>query len=177
MVRVHQLNYLKTSEDCSSQLIVVKVFGHSPKIENKTKKSAFPTPVQYGVEYSSQSNKAMESNIRHKVWKGRSIAVFSPVQFSSATQSCLTLHDPMDHSTPGLLVHHKLLESTQTHLHWVVDAIQPSHPLSSPSPPALNPSQHQGLFKWVSSSHQVTKILEFQLQHQSFQWTSRTDLL
>ena len=66
---------------------------------------------------------------------------------------------------------------TQTHVHWVSDAIQPSPPLSSPSPPALNLSQHQGLFKWVSSSHQVAKVLEFQLQYQSFQWTPRTDLL
>ena len=75
----------------------------------------------------------------------------------------------MNRSTPGLPVHHQLPEFTQTHVHWVSDVIQPSHPLSSPSPPALNLSQHQGLFKWVSSSHQVAKVLEFQLQHQSFQ--------
>ena len=87
------------------------------------------------------------------------------------------LCDTMDCSTPGLSDHHQLLESTQTHVHLVGDAIQPSHPLSSPSPPALNLSQHQGLFKWVSSSHQVAKVLlEFQLQHQSFQWTLRTNL-
>ena len=79
----------------------------------------------------------------------------SSVQFSSIAQLCPTLCDPMNHSTPGLPVHHQLLESTQTHVYWVGDAIQPSHPLSSPSPPALNLSQHQGLFKWVSSSHQV----------------------
>ena len=90
------------------------------------------------------------------------------VQFSSVAQSCLTLCDPMDCSMPGLPVHHQLPESTQTYVDWVGDAIQPSHPLSSPSLPALNLSQHQGLFKWVSSSHQVTKVLEFQLQHQSF---------
>ena len=89
------------------------------------------------------------------------------VQFSSVTQSCPILCDPMKHSTPGLPVHHQLLEFTQTHVHWAGDAIQPSHPLSSPSP-AFNLSQHQGLFKWVSSSHQMTKVLEFQLQHQSF---------
>ena len=83
----------------------------------------------------------------------------------------------MDCSTPGLPVHHQLLEFTQTHVHWVSDAIQPSHPLSSPSPPAFNLSQHQGLFKWVSSSHQVAKVLEFQLQHQSFQLIFRTDFL
>ena len=68
-------------------------------------------------------------------------------------------------------------EFTQTHIHWVGDAIQPSHPLSPPSPPAPNPSQHQGLFQWVNSSHEVSKVLEFQLQHQSFQRTPRTDLL
>ena len=84
---------------------------------------------------------------------------------------------PMNRSTPGLPVHHKLLEFTQTHAHQVGGAIQPSHPLSTPSPPAPNPSQHQGLFQWVSSSHEVAKVLEFQLQHQSFQWTPRTDLL
>ena len=95
----------------------------------------------------------------------------------SLTQSCPTLCDPMNPSTPGLPVHHQLLESTQTHVHQVSDAIQPSPPLSSPSPPAVNLSQHQGLFKWVSSSHQVAVLLEFQLQHQSFQWTPRTNLL
>ena len=99
------------------------------------------------------------------------------VQFSSVTQSCRTLCDPMNCSMPGLPVHHQLLESTQTHVHQVSDAIQPSHPLSSPFPPALNLSQHQGLFQWVSPLHQVAKVLEFQFQHQSFQWTSRTDLL
>ena len=102
---------------------------------------------------------------------------FSLVQFSSAAQLCPTLCDPMNRSTPGFPVHHQLPEFTQTHVHWVGDAIQPSHPLSSPSPPAFNLSQHQGLFKWVSSSHEVAKALEFQLQHQSFQWTLRTDLL
>ena len=99
------------------------------------------------------------------------------IQFSSVTQSCLTLCDPMNCSTPSLPVHHQLPESTQTHVHWVRDVIQPSHPLSSPSPPALNLSQHHGLFKWVSSPHQVAKELEFQLQHQSLQWTPRTDFL
>ena len=103
--------------------------------------------------------------------------IFLSVQFSSVTQSCLTLCDPMNHSTPGLLVHHQLPEFTQTHVHWVGDAIQPSHPLSSPSPPAFNLSQHQGLFIWISSLHQVAKVLEFQLQYQSFQWLFRTGFL
>ena len=79
--------------------------------------------------------------------------------------------------TPGLSVHHQLPESTQTHVHCVGDAIQPSHPLSSPSPPAISLSRHQSLFKWVSSSHQVAKVLEFKLQHQSLRWTPRTDAL
>ena len=96
------------------------------------------------------------------------------VQLSSAAQSCPTLCDPMNHSMPRLPVHHQLLEFTQTHVHWVGDAIQPSHSLL-PSSPALNLSQHQGLFKWVSSSHQVAKVLE--LQHQSFQWIFRIDFL
>ena len=99
------------------------------------------------------------------------------VQFSSVAQKCPTLCDPMNCSMPGLPVHHQLPELTQTHVHWVSDAIQPSHPLSSPSPPTFNLSQHQGLFKWVSSSHQVAKVLQFQLQHLSFQWTPRADLL
>ena len=99
------------------------------------------------------------------------------VQFSSVAQACLTLCNPMNCSMPGLPVHHQLPEFTQTHVHRVNDVIQPSHPLSSPSPPAPNSSQHQGLFRQVSSSHEVAKVLEFQLQHQSFQWTPRTDLL
>ena len=102
-------------------------------------------------------------------------ARFSSV--SSVAQLCPTLCDPIDCSTLGLPVHHQLPGFTQTHVHWVGDAIQPSHPLSSPSPPAFNLSQHQGLFKWVISSHQVAKVLEFQLQHQSFQWIFRTDFL
>ena len=89
--------------------------------------------------------------------------VNSSVQFSSVAQSCPTLCDPMNRSTPGLPVHHQLPEFTQTHVHQVSDAIQPSHPLSSPSPPAPNPSQHQGLFQRVNSSHEVAKGLEFQL--------------
>ena len=108
--------------------------------------------------------------------------VFPGFSFSMAAaaakslKSCPTLCDPMNHNTPGLPVHHQLPESTQTHVHQVSDAIQPSHPLSSPSPPSLNLSQHHTLFKWVSSSsHQVAKVLEF--QHQSFQWIFTTDFL
>ena len=86
----------------------------------------------------------------------RSFPLFLSVQFSHSVVS-----DSMDYSTPGLPVHHQLLEFTQTHVHWVGDAIQPSHPLLSPSPPALNLCQHQGLFKWVSSSQQAAKVLVF----------------
>ena len=88
---------------------------------------------------------------------------FSSVQFSSDAQSCPTLCDPMNRSTPGLPAHHQLPEFTQTHVHRVSDDIQPSHPLSFPSALAPNPSQHQSLFQWVDSSHEVAKVLEFQL--------------
>ena len=90
-------------------------------------------------------------------------AAISSVQFSSVAQSCPTLSDPMYHSTPGLPVHHQLSEFTQTQVHRVSDAIQPSRPLSSPFPPAPNSSQHQSLFQGVSSSYEVAKVLEFQL--------------
>ena len=109
----------------------------------------------------------------------KTIFTVSEIQFGSvqSLKSCLTLCDPMNCSTPGPPVHHQLPEFTQTHVHRVGGAIQPSHPLLSPSPPAPNPSQHQGLFQWVNSSHEVAKVLEFQLQHHSFQRTPRTDLL
>ena len=101
----------------------------------------------------------------------------SSAQFSSVTLSCPTLCDPMNHSMPGFPVYQQLPELAQTHVHRVGDAIQPSHPLLSPSPPAFSLSQHQGLFQWVSSLHQVAKVLELQRQHQSFQWIFRTDFL
>ena len=100
------------------------------------------------------------------------------VQLSTVQSlSHVRLRDPMNQSTPGLPAHHQLPEFTQTHVHWVSDAIQRSHPLSSPSPPAFNLCQHQGLFQWVSSSHKVAKILEFQLQHQSSSWIFGTYFL
>ena len=105
-------------------------------------------------------------NFKNKYW----------VPFSSVAQSCLTLCNPMNCSTPGFPVHHQLPESTQTHVHRVSDAIQPSHSLSSPSP-TFNLSQHQGLFQWVSSLHQVAKVLELLFQDQSFQCIIRTDFL
>ena len=93
------------------------------------------------------------------------MGISQETQFGSVAQSCPTLWDPMDYSTPGLPVHHQLPEFTQIHVHWVSDAIQPSHPLSSLSPPAFNLAQHPGLFQWVSSSNQVAKELELQLHH------------
>ena len=100
-----------------------------------------------------------------------------PWNCCSVAQLCLTLCDPMNRSTPGLPVHHQLPEFTQTHVHWVRDAIQPSHPLSYPFSPANNTSQHQSLFQWVNSSNEVAKVLEFQLEHHSFQRNPRADLL
>ena len=93
------------------------------------------------------------------------------------TKLCLTLCDPLDWSMPGFPVLHYLLEFVQTHVHWVSGTIQPSHLLSSPSLLALNLPQHQSLFQWVGSSHQMAKVLELQLQYQSFQWKFRVDFL
>ena len=121
-------------------------------------------------------NPLTKENLRQELYL---FAIFkkASVQFSSVTQSCPTLCDPMNRSTPGLPVHHQLPEFTQTHIHRVSDAIQLSHSLSSPSPPDPNASQHQSLFQWVNSSHEVAKVLEFQLQHHSLQRTPRNDLL
>ena len=108
-----------------------------------------------------------ENEMRYNYWITKSLpgviasSSFYSVQFSSVAQSCPTLRNPMNRSTPGLPVHHQLLEFTQTHVHQVGDIIQPSHSLSLPSPPASNPSQHQGLFQWVNSSCEVAKVLEF----------------
>ena len=114
--------------------------------------------------------------VLEEVWWSCSRAqqAISSVQFSHSVMSnSLRSHCCM----PGLPVHHQLPELAQTHVYQVSDAIEPSHPLSSPSPPVLNLSQHQGLFKWVCASYQMAKVLEFQLQYQSFQWIFRTDFL
>ena len=109
----------------------------------------------------SQTSVHSSSDTLHFFSVGK--VLISSVQFSSITQLCPTLSDPMNRSTPGLPVHHQLPEFTKTHVHRVSDAIQPSHPLSSPSSSAPNPSQHQILFQWVNSLHEVAKVLEFQL--------------
>ena len=116
-------------------------------------------------------------NLRNGIFSTISVNNDAISLFSSVAQLCSTLCDPMDCSTPGFPVHHKLPEPAQAHVHRAGDAIEPSYPLSSPSPPAFNLSQHQGLFQGVSSLHQVAKELELQLQHQSFQWVFRVDFL
>ena len=134
-----------------------------------------------GVRYTDDDN-VFEMHQKIK-WTGRKMNSFviknskEYNQFSSVTKLCPTLCNPMNPSTPGLPVHHLLPEFTQTHVHRVSDAIQPSHPLSSPSPPAPNPSQHQSLFQSANTSHEVAKVLEFQLQHLSLQRNPRADLL
>ena len=164
----------------------------SPSWASKRKKGLpFPSPCSHTLAYSripllnwwgwTQSRISAERP-SHRLsylvfiifYAVLTLTEFSSVQSLSRVQLFVT---PWTTACQALPVHHQLPESTQTRDHWVSDAIQPSHPLSSPSPPVLNLSQHQGLFKWVSSSHQVAKGLEFQLQHQFFQWTPRTDLL
>ena len=136
--------------------------SHTPK---PTGKSHFPLET-----HSFQRDSTLFFHIRIS-W------ILPLVQFTLAPQLCQTHCDPVDCSLPGFPVHRQPLELAQTHVYPVSDAIQPSHPLSSPSPPAFNLSQHRSLFKWVGSLYQVAKVLEFQLQHQSFQWIFRTDFL
>ena len=143
---------------------------------NPLQGGARATPCLLGGTITSGESQLGDKKRPHPYSETSSLYAELP-KFSSVAQSCLTLCNPMDHSTPGFHVHHQLLEPTQTQVHWVSDAIQPSHPLSNPASPAFNLSQHQGLFQWVSSSHQAAKVLEFHLQHQSFQWIFRTDLL
>ena len=125
------------------------------------------------TSWATREALCLKENARYKMTQANKHSV----QFSSVAQLCPTLCDPMYCSTPGLPVHHQLLEPTQTHVHCVSDAIQPSYPLLSPSPPAFNLSQHQGLFQSVGSLHQVASVLEPELHHLSFQWIFRTDLL
>ena len=153
----------------------MRVFGFTVSIPSICTSALW---VQYPVFVTSWVSpgltRASDCSLMAARWQ---ILFLSWIPFSSVAQSCPPVCDPMNHSMPGLPVDHQLPEFTQTHVHQVSDAIQPSHPLSSHSPPAPNPSQHQSLFQWVNSSHEVAKVLEFQLQHQSFQWTLRMDLL
>ena len=160
--------YPLSSEKVSNELdgMLMKAFLFNLHSTPKVKMFSVNTPSCLHAFGTAHSASVLSTSIHH-------ISQFS----SSAIQSCPTLCDPMDGSTPGLPVHHQLPEPAQTHVHWVGDALQPSHPLSSPSSPAFNLSQYQGLFQWVSSSHQVSKVLELQLQHQSFQRIFKTDRL
>ena len=137
------------------------------------------------VTYCSHLQIKMWEDVNHWIlWKHfpgpcslTKLSSFWAVCECVCAQSCLALCDPEGCSASGLPVHHRLPELTQTHVHWVGDAIQPSHPLLSPFPPTFNLSQHQSLFKWISFSHHVAKGLELQLHHQSCQWMFRTDFL
>ena len=121
--------------------------------------------------FSNTSSKPVQSSSKASVLQCSAFiivnlameTIFQHFQIRLVARSCPTLCDPMNHSTPGLPVYHQPPEFTQTHVHRVSDAIQPSHPLLSPSPLAPSPSQHQSLFQWVNSSHEVAKVLEFQL--------------
>ena len=159
-----------------------------PTKVSRVKPLVFPV-VMYGCENWTIKRAehwridSFKLRCRRRPWEGLESPLESkeikPVNPAAAKslQSCPTLCNHVDCSSPGFPVHYQVREFTQTHLHRVNDAIQPAHPRSSPSPPAPNPSQHQSLFQWVSSSHQVVKVLEIQLQHQSFQWIFRIDFL
>ena len=128
------------------------------------------------LRYQTQQ-KQTNLKLSPNVWGSHCSSHYYCSQLSSVAQLCLIICNRMGCSIAGPPVHHQLSEPAQTHAHRVSDAIQPSHPRSCPSPPACNLPQHQGLFQWVGSSHQVAKVLDFQLQHQSFQWIFRTDFL
>ena len=150
------------------------------QVTTKTEIQIPPGVMDIGTAKTSHSldnvnyAKPYHSIFFHLLTKLTPAFVFS--QISSVAQSCPTLCNPVTCRMPGLPVHHQLPEFTQTHFHRVSDAIQPSHPLLSPAPPAPSPSQHQSLFQGVNSSHEVAKVLEFQLQHHSFQRNPRADL-
>ena len=143
------------------------------------KKSGNVIRYKLGLLATSEANKLRDELLEQEV----EILFIKPadqerrwwIQFTSVPQSCPTLCDPMDCSTPGSPVHHQLPKLAQTHVHWVGDTIQPSHPLPSPFPSAFYLSQHQGLFQCISSSYQAAEVLELQLQYQSFQWIFRND--
>ena len=147
----------------------IQLNAESQRTARRDKKAFFN---KQWIKLEENNSKGKIRDLFRKI--GNIKRIFCP---SSVTQSCLTLCDPMGCSMPGFPVHHHLPELSQTHVHHVSDAIQPSHPLLSPSPPTFSLAQHQVLFQWVSFSHQVAKVLNFQLQHQSLQWKFRTDFL
>ena len=171
LVAVHRLS---CSMACGSLVPWWGIIPRSPALEGRLLTTGPPGKSRSG-SFDASINKPHKDLERRVSLYNTKITKNYTSQFSSVAQSCLTLCDPMDCSTPGFPVHHQLPELTHTHVHRVSDAIQPSHPLSAPSPPAFNLPQHQGLFKWVSSSHQVAKVLEF--QHESFQLIFRVGFL
>ena len=138
----------------------VKWYNHSGKL-SVTHKTKYALNKNLALAYLDIYIREMKTDVCTKT------CTWISHQLSLVTQSCPTLCDPMDYSKPGFPVHHQLPELAQTHVHWADDAIQQSHPLSSPSPPAFNLSQPRGLCQWISSYHQMAKWLELQLQHQS----------
>ena len=138
-------------------------------------------PLQYSCLENSMGRRCWWTTVHRVPNNQTQLSVWAPTHTESkcccsAAQSCPTLGNPMDCSTSGLLVHHHLPGFSQVHVHYICDAVQPSHPMMPSSPSALNLPQHQRLFQWVFCSHQMTEILELQLQHQSFQWIFRVDL-
>ena len=153
---------IKTFQQRKAQDKMASLVNFTTHLKENWKRKWQPTPVFLPGEFYGQRSLA-----GYSPWSGKKsdMTEWLGLQFSSVSQLCLTLCNPMNPSTPGLPVHHQLPEFTQTHVHWVSDAIQPSHILSSPSPPALNLSQYQRLFKWISSSHQVAKVVELGLKN------------
>ena len=180
-ISVHPILKIGNAKECSNYHTIALI-SQASKVMLKILQVRLQQCMNWELPYIQaafrKGNRTRDqiANIHWVIQKAREFEKNILVQFSSVTQWCPTLYDPMDCSMPGLPVHHQLLEFTQTLVHWVSDAIQPSRPLSSPSPPTFNLSQHQGFFQSVSSSHQVARVLEFHLQHQSFQWIFRTDL-
>ena len=176
VLHLHSMKMTELDGSISAQKFpTVDMLQMTQCLRGDTPNSATPISSYFTLgreEWELKSVTFWRQKLRWRIlrYPGRSVFI------SLVAQSCGTLCDPMNCSTPGLPVHQQLPESTQTHVHWVSDAIQPSHPLLSPSPPTFNLYQHQGLFKWVSSLHQMAKGLEFQLK-QSSQWTPRTGLL
>ena len=154
-----------TKSSVTNEIILLRYLGEDIAISVGFSGSESRLP--WKEPYQSGNRSSRSGTSRSGRWSGGSVR--------SVSKSCPTLGDPMDCSTPGYPVLHCLPELAQTHVHRVSDAIQPSHPPLPPSPPALDLSQHQGLFQWVSSSHQVARVLELHLQHQSFQWIFRID--
>ena len=159
----HRWSYCPTSEDDGSEISLFQVIQ---RIILSLILGLCCSLIHLFIGLSNQWDNHVMCEKRQFIYSFSTLYILFPLtrdQFSSVAQSCPTLCNPMNRSTPGLPVHHQLPEFTQTHVHWVGDAIQPSHPLSSPSPPAPSPSQHQSLFQWVNSSREVAKVLEFQL--------------